>query len=277
MQLLENVRFDGGSDDITCATVQKLAKRIGKKGVLVRSCKGFVGNRMYAVEGQEAGRMLFEGATPSQIDEVIYKDIGCAMGLFAVGDLSGIDIGYKSRKDNGLLNNPNNYSIGDILVEKYGRLGLKVGRGYYDYPNLPKSRKGVKSKFVEDLIIKTSKERGIERRNISKEEIIQRVFYPFINEGFKILEEGIAIRPSDIDVVFVFGYGFPAHKGGPMHWAETQIGLKKLYNVLSNYYAKYPDRPWFKPSNLLKKCVDSNMSLTKYWKINANKQRASKL
>ena len=128
MQLLENVRFDGGADDITCATVQKMAKIIGKKGVLVRSCQGFVGNRMYIKEGIEAGIMLFEGATPSQIDDVIYNDIGCAMGLFAVSDLSGIDIGYKSRKDNGMLNNPNDYSIGDILVEKYGRLGLKVGK-----------------------------------------------------------------------------------------------------------------------------------------------------
>jgi len=272
MQLLENVRFDGGADDETCATVQKMAKRIGKKGVLVRSCQGFVGNRMYAVEGMEAGIMLFEGATPSQIDEVIYKDIGCAMGIFAVSDLSGVDIGYKSRKDNGMLNSPSDYGVGDVLVEKYGRLGLKAGKGYYDYPNLPKSRKGVPSKFVEDLIVKMSRERGVERRTISKQEIIERVFYPFINEGFKILEEGIAIRPSDIDVVFVFGYGFPAHKGGPMHWAETQIGLKKLYNKLNDYYQK-TGRSHFKPSNLLKKCVDSKMSLTKYWKVNAGKSK----
>merc|ERR1712176_382271 len=273
MQLLENVRFDGGADNVTCATVQKMAKRIGKKGVLVRSCQGFVGNRMYATEGLEAGRLLFEGATPSQIDDIIYNDIGCAMGIFAVSDLSGIDIGYESRKDNGMLKSPSDYNIGDILVEKYGRLGLKAGKGYYDYPNLPKSRKGVKSKFVEDLIVKMSAERGITRRNIPKQEIIERIFYPFINEGFKILEEGIAIRPSDIDVVFIFGYGFPAFRGGPMHWAEKDIGLKKLYKTLCRYYEKYPDRPWFRPSDLLKKCVDSKMSLTKYWKVNSGQSK----
>ena len=122
------------------------------------------------------------------------------------------------------------------------------------------------------MIVKTCAERGIERRKISKQEIIERVFYPFINEGFKILEEGIAIRPGDIDVVFVFGYGFPAHKGGPMHWAETQIGLKKLYQKLNHYYQK-TGRKHFKPSNLLKKCVESKMSLTKYWKVNAGKSK----
>eukprot|EP01083_Nonionella_stella_P089801 250727_1 len=273
MQLLENVRFEGGADDVTCATVQKMAKQIGKKGVLVRSCPGFVGNRMFLMQGIEAGHMLFEGATPSQIDGVMYKDVGTAMGIFAVSDLSGNDIGYKSRKDNGELNKASDYGIGDILVEKYQRLGLKVGKGYYDYPNLPKSRKGVASAFVEDLIVKTSAERGIQRRKISKQEIIERVFYPFINEGFKVLEEGIAIRPSDIDIVFIFGYGFPAYRGGPMHWAETEIGLQKLYDTLCKYYKQYPDREWWKPSDLLKKCVDSKMSLTKYWKKNKMKAR----
>ena len=275
MQLLENVRFDGGSDDITCATVQKMAKTIGKKGVLVKSCMGFVGNRMYRVEGIEAAKLLLEGCTPTQIDNVCYKDIGCAMGIMQVADLSGLDIGYKSRKDNGLLNKPSDYSPIDILVEKYGRLGLKVGKGYYDYPGLPKSRKPTKSQFVEDLIIKMSKERGIIRRKISKEEIIERLYYPFINEGFKILEEGIAIRPSDIDVVFVFGYGFPAYRGGPMHWAETQIGLKKLYKTLLKYYQRSNDsiKEHFKPSNLLKKCVESKMTLTKYLKKQSKKSK----
>jgi len=268
MQLLENVRFEGGCDEVTQATVQQLAKRIGKKGVLVRSCKGFVGNRMFAMQGMEAGHMLFEGAMPWDIDQVMYHDVGCAMGIFQVGDLSGNDIGYKSRKDNGLLDSADKYSISDILVEKHGRLGMKVGKGYYDYPNLPRSRKGEKSKFVEELILSESKKRGIPRRKISKQEMVERIFYPFINEGFKVLEEGIAIRPSDIDVVFIFGYGFPAHKGGPMHWAEREIGLKRIYETLSKYSKQFPDRPWFRPSELLRKCVEGKMSLTKYWKKN---------
>eukprot|EP00483_Globobulimina_turgida_P003553 UN03559 len=137
--------------------------------------------------------MLVEGATPKQIDDVMYKDVGCAMGIFAVSDLSGIDIGYKSRKDTGRLKSTFDYGIGDILVEKYGRLGLKVGKGYYDYPNLPKSRKGVPSKLVNDLIIEQTTVPRIKKLNISSQDIIERVFYPFINEGFKVLEEGIVI------------------------------------------------------------------------------------
>jgi len=277
MQLVENVRFDGGADATTCATVQALAAKIGKKGVLVRSCPGFVGNRMFAIQGQEAGRMLYEGAMPWQVDEVMVKQVGTAMGIFQVGDLSGNDIGYKSRKDNGLLNDPANYSISDLLVEKYGRLGMKTGRGYYDYPGLPRSRKGVPSKLVEELIVAESKKKGVARREISSEEIIERVFYPFINEGFKCLEEGIAIRPSDIDVVFIFGYGFPAQLGGPMHWAETQIGLKKIYTTLQRYSARFPDRAWLKPSELLRKCVESKCTLTKYWKKNGGMGGRAKL
>merc|ERR1712130_1002477 len=267
MPLLENVRFEGGADQITVATVQKMAKRIGKKGVLVRSCPGFVGNRMFKMQGMEAAIMLFEGCTPSQIDRVMVEDVGVKMGIFAVSDLSGNDIGYKSKKDNGELSDPQNYGIGDILVEKYGRFGLKVGKGYYDYPGLPKSRKPQKSQFVEDLIQKIAQKRGYkQRRNISKQEIIERIFYPFINEGFKCLEEGIAIRPSDIDIVFIFGYGFPAFLGGPLFWADTQIGLGTLYRTLNKYYSANPTKQYFKPSDLLKKCVEKKMTLTQYWK-----------
>jgi len=268
MQLLENVRFSGGCDESTQATVQRMAKRIGKKGVLVRSCPGFVGNRMFSIQSMEAGHMLYEGAMPWDIDHVMFHDVGCAMGIFQVGDLSGNDIGYKSRKDNGMLLKPEDYRISDILVEKHGRLGMKVGRGYYDYPNLPRSRKGEKSKFVEELILAESKKKGIQRRNISKQEIVERIFYPFINEGFKVLEEGIAIRPSDIDIVFIFGYGFPAHKGGPMHWAETQLGLGNIYKALCKYSEAFPEREWLRPSPLLRKCVEGKTTLSKYWKKN---------
>ena len=263
MQLLENVRFDGGADDVTCATVQNMAKLIGKKGVLVRSCPGFVGNRMFRLETAEAMVMVMEGASPADIDSVCYKDVGCAMGVIAVMDLSGLDLGYDARKEKG-IKDPR-FALSDALVES-GRRGLKTGKGMYDYPGFPKSRKGVPSKFVEGMILKIAKAQGVERRNISKQEILERLFYPMINEGFNILNEGVALRPSDIDVVLVFGYGFPPHKGGPMHWAQSEIGLKKLYKTMLKYQAKYPGVEYWKPSPLLKSCVDAKMSLAKYWK-----------
>jgi len=271
MQLLENVRFDGGADDVTCATVQAMAKQIGKKGVLVKSCPGFVGNRMFRLETSEAMVMVMEGASPALIDEVCYSDVGCAMGVIAVMDLSGLDLGYDARKESG-IKDPR-YALSDALVES-GRRGLKTGKGMYDYPGLPRSRKGVPSKFVEDLILKIAADQGVKRRTFEKKEVMERLFYPMINEGFNILNEGVALRPSDIDVVLVFGYGFPPYKGGPMHWAQSEIGLKKLYKTMLKYQAMYPKVEYWKPSPLLKQIVDSKMSLTKYWK---NKSQNAKL
>eukprot|EP01084_Bolivina_argentea_P255821 430427_1 len=274
MQLIENVRFNGGADNITCATVQNMAKLIKKKGVLVRSCPGFVGNRMYGKEGMEAGKLLLEGAMPIQIDGVCTDDIGCKMGIIQVWDLSGLDLGYRARKEKGITSK--RYALSDILCEN-NRRGLKSGKGMYDYPHLPQSRQPVKSKFVENLIIKISNKYNIKRREISRKEIKERLFYPMINEGFNILNDGIAIRPSDIDVVLVFGYGFPAFRGGPMFWAENQIGLKKLYNTICKYYKKYPNDLYWKPSPLLKKCVEEKISLTKYWKKYKTHKKISKL
>jgi len=271
MQLLENVRFDGGADDVTCATVQQMAKLIGKKGVLVRSCPGFVGNRMFRLETSEAMAMVMEGASPAEIDDVCYKDVGCAMGVIAVMDLSGLDLGYDARKESG-IKDPR-YALSDALVES-GRRGLKTGKGMYDYPGFPRSRKPAPSKFVENMIVEIAAKQNVQRRKISKQEILERLFYPMINEGFNILNEGVALRPSDIDVVLVFGYGFPPYRGGPMHWAQSEIGLKKLYKTMLKYQAKYPHVAYWKPSPLLKACVDARMSLTKYWK---KKSQTSKL
>ena len=250
MQLLENVRH-AGNDNVTIATVQALAKKINKKGVLVRTCEGFVGNRMYAIEGTEASRLVLEGALPEQVDKVLYK-FGYPMGIFQVSDLSGLDIGYRSRSDKGWVKDPTKCPLGmdyypfelsDSLVGDHERLGLKVGKGWYDYEG--RSRKPIPSKKVTEMILEMSRKKGIKRREISDEEILERCMYPMINEGFKILEEGIAIRPSDIDVVKVFGYGFPAYRGGPMFYADL-VGLRKIRDTLLKYSKKYPSVPFFR-------------------------------
>lgn len=280
MLLLENVRHDK-NDNVTIATVQNLAKIIKKKGVLVRSCPGFVGNRMYRIQGSEAYRLILEGSLPQEIDKILY-DFGMAMGIFQVSDLSGLDIGYRARDDYGYIQNqesfPNGgkdyymYDVPDILVKKYARLGLKAGKGIYDYPN-PKTRKPVPSKLVTNLIYEISKKKGIQRRNISKDEVLERLFYPMINEGIKILEEKVAIRPSDIDVVFCFGYGFPAFRGGIMNYGDL-IGMKKIRNKLLEFYNNNKNVPYFKPADLLNYLADNNMSLNKYWR---KKSKQSKL
>jgi len=269
MLLLENIRHDK-NDATTLATIQQMAKVIKKHGVLVRTCEGFVGNRIFAVEGSEAHRLLLEGATPQQIDKVVF-DFGFPMGIFQVMDLSGLDVMYRHREDHGWLKNKElsptgaeyyPFDISDELVSEHNRLGLKVGKGFYDYEG---GRKAVASKQVNDLIIKFSEKKGIKRRTITNEEIVERCFYPMVNEGFKILEEGIAIRPSDIDVVLVFGYGFPAYKGGIMFWGDL-IGLSKIRDALNRYSQQYPNVPYFKPSSLLNKLADSKTSLAKHWK-----------
>lgn len=267
MRLLENVRFSGGSEPQTCVTVMAMAKLIKKVGVLVKSCPGFVGNRMYRCKGREVQQLLLEGAMPAQIDNVCVNKVGDKMGIMQVGDLSGLDIGYPQRLK-GVAEA--DYRLSDILVSRYNRRGMKNGKGYYDYPNISKGdRTPKRSEIVENAIIEMSKKKGIQRRNISDNEIQERLYYPLINEGFKILEEGIALRPSDIDIVFIFGYGFPEYRGGPLFWAQNEIGLKNLYQSLKKYQEKYPnvDGDYFRPSNLLKACVEKNMSLDKYWKF----------
>jgi len=281
MQLLENVRHSG-TDEETIATVQEMAKKIKKKGVLVKVCEGFVGNRMFASEQVEAVRVLLEGASPQQVDKVLY-DFGWAMGIYQVNDLSGNDIGYSRRDELGLVEKPFSGILGDYspfflvdrLVKNHNRLGLKTGKGWYDYEE--GQRKPIPSKKVEELIESCSKERNLTRRKISNEEILERVMYPFVNEGFKIIEEGIALRPSDIDVVFIYGYGFPAYRGGPMFWADL-VGLGKIRDTLLKYSSKYPEAPHFKPSKLLNELADKKMSLAKYWKEKEKEMgKASKL
>ncbi|RWO99824.1 3-hydroxyacyl-CoA dehydrogenase NAD-binding domain-containing protein, partial [Mesorhizobium sp.] len=245
MKLLEIVRADKTAPD-ALATVVDLARRIGKVAVVVGVCHGFVGNRMLAARGSESEALLLEGATPSQIDQV-FTDFGWPMGPFQMGDLAGLDIGWRNRKARGL-----SAVIADTLCEQ-GRFGQKTGRGFYIYEN--GSRTPAPDPEVEALIRDKAAERGIAPRAISAEEIIERTLYPLVNEGAKILEEGIAARASDIDVVWVNGYGFPIGKGGPLFWAGLE-GPARIIERLE-YWHQRTGKDVFKPAPLLKRMAET--------------------
>lgn len=227
MKLLEIVRAQRTAPDALVTSVD-LARRIGKVAVVVGVCHGFVGNRMLAARGSESEALLLEGATPRQIDQV-FTDFGWPMGPFQMGDLAGLDIGWRNRKARGLT-----AVIADTLCEQ-GRFGQKTGKGFYLYEN--GSRTPVPDPKVEALIRAKADEKGIAPRAISAEEITERTLYPLINEGAKILEEGIAARASDIDVVWVNGYGFPVGKGGPMFWADLE-GAARIVERLEYWHQR---------------------------------------
>jgi 3-hydroxyacyl-CoA dehydrogenase len=209
---------------------------------VVGVCDGFVGNRMLAQRGKQSEKLLFEGALPQQVDAVVTK-FGMPMGPFAMGDLAGLDIGWRSRKDRGIKS-----EIADALCEA-GRFGQKTGKGYYKYEG--GSRSPLPDPDVEKLIEETLQKLGKKRRVVSDDEILERMMYPMINEGARILEEGIAARPSDIDVIWLYGYGWPIYRGGPMFWADS-VGLKQIADRLS-YYAKETNDPSLEPAPLLKR------------------------
>jgi 3-hydroxyacyl-CoA dehydrogenase len=245
MRLLENVRGKKSSKE-TIATVMALSKKIGKIGVLVGVCDGFVGNRMLAAYLRQANALVMEGALPQDVDKVIY-DFGFPMGPFAMGDLAGLDVGWRIRKRRmaeGKDNSPA-YIVGDKLCEM-GRFGQKTGSGWYRYE--AGSRAPIPDPMVEELIVKTSAELGIKRRRIEAQEILERCLYPLINEGAKILEEGLALRPSDIDIVWINGYGFPAYRGGPMFYADS-VGLGKIHAVMQKLHEQHGEA--LRPAALL--------------------------
>ncbi|UDL87609.1 enoyl-CoA hydratase/isomerase family protein [Mesorhizobium sp. PAMC28654] len=245
MKLLEIVRADKTAPD-ALATVVDMARRIGKVAVVVGVCHGFVGNRMLAARGSESEALLLEGATPSQIDQA-FTDFGWPMGPFQMGDLAGLDIGWRNRKARGLT-----AVIADTLCEQ-GRFGQKTGRGFYLYE--AGARTPVADPEVEALIRAKAAEKGIAARAIGAEEIIERTVYPMINEGAKILEEGIAARASDIDLVWVNGYGFPIGKGGPMFWAGLE-GAAKIIERLE-YWHQRTAKDVFKPAPLLRRMAET--------------------
>jgi 3-hydroxyacyl-CoA dehydrogenase len=249
MKLLEIVRGKETAPDVI-ATALALGKQIGKVPVVVGVCHGFVGNRMLSSRSAENESLLLEGASPADVDKA-FLDFGFSMGPFAMGDLAGLDIGWRTRKSLGQT-----AAIGDALCEA-GRFGQKTGKGFYSYEDGPRDAKP--DPWVDALIEEKARELGVNRRSISAEEIIERTIYPMINEGARILEEGIALRPSDIDIVWINGYAFPIGKGGPMFWAE-QAGLAHIVERLEYWHGK-TGNPVFEPAALLRKAAKDGSSL----------------
>ena len=258
MKLLEVVRGEKTADDVL-ATTMAIGKRINKVCALSRVCYGFIGNRMLGGYGREAQMLLMDGCTPSQVDSALEK-FGMAMGPLAMGDLAGLDVGYKARQGRtDLPDDPKLYRIGTLLVEM-GRYGQKTGSGFYQYDAETRAR--IADPEVEAMIKAEAAKIGVEQRDISDEEILQRCFYPLINEGARILFEGIAQRPSDIDVVYVFGYAFPVAKGGPMYYAD-QIGLKQVYDKICEFRDRDGEQYW-QPAPLLKQLAEAGKTFAEW-------------
>jgi 3-hydroxyacyl-CoA dehydrogenase len=250
MKLLEIVRGERTSDEVL-ATVMKLAKKIAKVPVVSRVCYGFIGNRMLEGYMREAQMLLLEGASPGRIDGAL-EQFGMAMGPLAVADLAGLDVGFKARQAiPGLPDHPANHVV-DQLVGM-GRLGQKSGAGLYRYD--PQTRQRTEDPEVEAMIRAEAETLGIERKSFSAEEIVERVIYPLINEGARVLAEGVAQRPGDIDIAYIYGYGFPAHRGGPMFYGST-VGLKKVYEKICDFRDTLRAGDW-EPAPFLKELAES--------------------
>ena len=251
MKLLEVVRGEKTALDVM-ATVMAVAKKIRKTAVVSGVCDGFIGNRMIEQYGRQAGFLLDEGCTPAQVDKAVEK-FGMAMGPFRMGDLAGNDIGWAIRKRRYTEKPHMKYSkTADLLCEK-GRFGQKTGAGWYDY--LPGKRDAIPNAEVVAMIEENRKALGITPRKISDDEIVQRLVYSLVNEAARILEEGIANKASDIDIVYIFGYGFPPYRGGPMNYAD-QVGLFNVVQAM-NRFAQNPldDAAFWTPAPLLAKLV----------------------
>ena len=250
MRLLENVRGEKSSPE-TIQTVMDMGKKIGKVAVLAGNCHGFIGNRMLHPYRRQAEFLVEEGAQPEDIDRVIY-DFGFAMGPFAMGDLAGLDVGYAVRQHQ-LKTWPQGkrYStLADKIVEM-GRHGQKTGAGWFLYEEGNRTPKP--DPVIKELIQKHAAEAGVRRRDVTDEEILERCIYALVNEGAKILEEGIAIRPVDIDITYVYGYSFPKHRGGPMHYAD-HVGLDKVLERIRHFYEVSGEDEW-KPAKLIEDLV----------------------
>jgi len=240
MKLLEVVRADKTANDVL-ATCMALARKISKVPVMSGVCYGFIGNRMLQPYFREAQLCVIEGATPEQVDNAM-ESWGMAMGPLRVADLAGIDVGYKARQalPEEQRGDPRSYRVADVLAEM-GRLGQKTGAGFYRYD--PDTRKHANDPLVLEVIEREAAAFGIERREIPDEEIVDRLVYGLVNEGMRIVEEGIAQRPGDIDVVYAFGYGFPVWRGGPMHYADS-VGIKRVYERVCEFRDRFGAEAW---------------------------------
>jgi len=248
MKLLEVVRGAKTADDVL-ATCMSLAKAIRKVPVMSGVCYGFIGNRMLTPYFREAQLCVIEGATPEQVDKAM-EAWGMAMGPLRVADLAGIDVGYKARQalPEDKRGDPRASRVADVLAEM-GRLGQKTGAGFYQYD--PETRKHASDPAVLEIIEREAAAFSIERRDIPDDEIVDRLIYALVNEGMRIVAEGIAQRPGDIDVVYVYGYGFPVSRGGPMHYAEA-VGHKVVHERVCEFRDRFGAEAWA-PAPLLEK------------------------
>ncbi|XP_069081914.1 peroxisomal bifunctional enzyme-like isoform X2 [Pleurodeles waltl] len=274
MKLLEVVRGYHSSSTII-STVMNLSKVLNKVGVVVDNCPLFVGNRLLLPYINQAVFLLEDGRTPEEVDQVL-EEFGYAMGPFRMSDLAGLDIGWRSRMEFGLTGpkllpgapvrqrEGKRYSpLPDILCEE-GRFGQKSGKGWYQYETVG-GRNAARDPWVHNFLHEYRRAHAIKQKNVSQGEILEWCLYPLINEGFKVLEDGIASGPEDIDVIYNNGYGWPRHKGGPMFYA-SMIGLPRVLVKLEEFYKNNPDIPSLKPSNLLKALVKQGSPPLKEWR-----------
>lgn len=249
MRLLEVVRIQDTAPDVV-ATLMALGQRIGKVAVLARIWPGFIGNALFRQYNREAHFLVEDGALPHEVDAALTK-FGYAMGIFAVHDMAGNDVGYPTRKAQ-MATRPSDRRWNDIILKlvEMGRLGQKSGQGWYRYE--AGDRRPQRDPELEAWIVAESARMGITRRPIGEEEILERCLYGMVNEGARLLEHGIALRPSDIDIVYLTGYGFPAAQGGPMHMAD-RIGLPKVLAAIHRLHAEHGF--WWQPAPLLERLV----------------------
>jgi 3-hydroxyacyl-CoA dehydrogenase len=265
MKLLEVVRAEKTADDVL-ATCMALAKKIRKTPVVSGVCYGFIGNRMLGHYARETQLCVIEGATPEQVDAAM-EEWGMAMGPLAVFDLAGLDVGYKARQalPEAERGDPRAFRVADALVEM-NRLGQKTGAGFYRYD--PETRQRSSDPEVQALIEREAAALGVERRDIGAAEIVDRLLFALVNEGMNILDEGIAQRPGDIDVVYVYGYGFPAWRGGPMHHADT-IGLAQVHERVREFERRFGSANWAS-APLLERLAGEGRTLADWAKSQVN-------
>uniref|UniRef100_A0A3Q2QGA8 Enoyl-CoA, hydratase/3-hydroxyacyl CoA dehydrogenase n=1 Tax=Fundulus heteroclitus TaxID=8078 RepID=A0A3Q2QGA8_FUNHE len=281
MKLLEVVHGPRSSPEAV-ATAMQLGKKMGKVSVAVGNCRCFVGNRMLRPYVMQAYFLLEEGATPEQVDQVL-EDFGFPMGVFKMSDLSGLDVAWRMRKAEGLvlpasagesarIREGSRYSpLGDLICEQ-GRFGQKTGRGWYQYDK-PGGRVAKPDPWLHGFLEEYQTRHGLAARRIDHQEVLERCLYALINEGFQILQDGIAAGPEDIDVIYVLGYGWPRHRGGPMFFAG-QVGLDKVLQRLEHYHQVHPDVPALKPCSLLRRLAASGNPPISRWREILQKPRS---
>src|SRR3984957_9309584 len=255
MRLLEIVRGKASSKEVI-ATCMQLSKKLGKVGVLVGNCRGFVGNRMFGPYRREAQFLVEEGATIESVDKALF-DFGMAMGPMATGDLAGLDVGWRIRKEYQYLEKPGvRQPFAEDRLCELGRYGQKTATGWYKYDE---NRRPILDPEVDEMVRRWAREAGIAQRTLSSEEIVDRCIYALVNEGARILEEGIVGRAVDIDIIYLNGYAFPAYRGGPMWYADT-VGLDKVYRRISEFHQGHGEL--WEPAPLLKRLAEEGKTFS---------------